>query len=63
MKIATPYFKPENNKTDRTPDFYLYETNEWLVFPHELTGLTKHELLNDKPGMDFLRDRVAQMED
>lgn len=63
IKIATPYFKPQNNKTDRTPDFYLYETDEWLVFPHELSGLTKEELLNDKPGMEFLRDRIAQMND
>jgi len=61
MKIATPYFKPQNNKTDRVPDFYLYETDEWLVFPHELTGLTKEELLNDKPGMEVLKERVKAM--
>jgi len=62
MKIATPYFKPQNNKTKRVPDFYLYETDEWLVFPHELTGLSKEDLLNDKPGMEVLRQRVEQME-
>ena len=62
MKVATPYFKPNNNKTDRAPDFYLYETDEWLVFPHELSGLTKEELLNDKPGMEVLKERIRQME-
>ncbi len=62
MKIATPYFKPQNNKTSRAPDFYLYETDEWLVFPHELTGLSKADLLSDKPGMEVLRQRVEQMD-
>lgn len=61
MKIATPYYKPNNNKTGRAPDFYLYETDEWLVFPHELSGLTKEELLNDKPGMEVLKERIRQM--
>ena len=62
MKVATPYFKPQNNKTDRVPDFYLYETDEWLVFPHELSGLTKEELLNHKPGIAVLIDRISQMD-
>ncbi|MGB1239180.1 MAG: phosphoribosyltransferase [Pseudomonadales bacterium] len=62
IKIATPYFKPQNNKTERTPDFYLYETDEWLVFPHEVSGLTKEELLRDKPGMDVLRQRIEAMD-
>ena len=33
IKVATPYFKPTKNKTGRKPDFYLHETDEWLVFP------------------------------
>lgn len=61
MKVATPYYKPTNNKTNRVPDFYLYETDEWLVFPHELSGLTKAELLSEKPGMEVLKQRVEQM--
>lgn len=63
IKIATPYYKPTNNKTQREPDFYLYETDEWLVFPHELSGLSKHELLNNKPGIDVLRQRISDMQD
>jgi hypoxanthine phosphoribosyltransferase len=63
IKIATPYYKPTNNKTGRAPDFYLYETAEWLVFPHELSGLTKAELLSDKPGIDVLRKRFEAMKE
>lgn len=44
IKVATPYFKPANNQTDKVPDFYVTEKADWLVFPHELQGLTKDEL-------------------
>ena len=38
IRVATPYFKPANNKTDRKPDYYLYETDKWLVFRTNLKG-------------------------
>lgn len=50
-KVATLWYKPETNRTDRTPDFYLHETNKWLVFPHEIIGLTEEEILENKPGV------------
>ena len=44
IKVATPYFKPSKNKTNREPDFYLYETDQWLVFPPvSYTHLRAHE--------------------
>lgn len=48
IKSATVYYKPTKNVTDITPDFYLEETAEWLVFPHELVGLSKEEILEHK---------------
>ena len=48
IRIATVYFKPTLNTTDRVPDFYIYQTDKWLVFPHELRGCTKDELLSRK---------------
>ena len=33
------------------PDFYLKETAEWLVFPHELDALTPEEMLQARPKM------------
>lgn len=44
IKVATPWFKPGNNKTDREPDYYLHTTDKWLVFPHEVQNLTEAEL-------------------
>ena len=60
IRIATPYFKPSNNRTDRTPDYYLHETDKWLVFPHELSGLSVQELLNKKPGIATLRTALEK---
>ena len=54
VRIATVYFKPARNKTQLKPDFYVRATDEWLVFPHELKGLTREEILAHKPvGEDF----------
>ena len=54
IRVATPWFKPKYNITDITPDYYLHETDEWLVFPHELDGLTREEIFANKPGMKKL---------
>lgn len=47
-RVATVYYKPEKRKTERVPDYYIHETNEWLVFPHELHGLTMDEIAKFK---------------
>lgn len=48
IRVATVYYKPEKNKTDRTPDYYMHETSAWLVFPHELRGCSIEELKAQK---------------
>jgi len=59
IRVATPWYKPNNNKTDRVPDYYLYETEDWLVFPHELDGLTEEEIFANKPGVkDILAEHL-----
>lgn len=49
IRIATVYYKPARNDTSITPDFYVRATNEWLVFPHEMSGLSREEILTHKP--------------
>lgn len=61
LRIATPYFKPANNKTELLPDYYMHQSDEWLVFPHELYGLSAAEVLTEKPGLGHIRDRIAAM--
>lgn len=48
IRIACPWFKPDNNQTSLFPDYYLHETERWLVFPHELMGLSKDEIKQGK---------------
>ena len=58
IKVATPYFKPMKNKTDRKPDFYLHETEKWLVFPHELESLSMDEIIQFKPELSKLVEKI-----
>lgn len=51
IRIATAWYKPKKNITDIVPDFYIHETDQWLMFPHELDGLTRAEIFANKPGM------------
>ena len=55
--IATVYYKPSRNVTKLKPDFYVHETEDWLVFPHEICGLTPDEIRKHKQGAKIiLRD-------
>ena len=58
IKVATPYFKPSKNKTDRKPDFYIHETEKWLVFPHELEGLSIEEIAQNKPELSEFFEKI-----
>ena len=44
VRVAVPWYKPAQNRTDRVPDYYLHETDDWLVLPWELNGLTREEI-------------------
>lgn len=48
IKVACPWYKPSRNVTDLKPDFYIHASDRWLVFPHELCGLTPQEILQGK---------------
>jgi len=49
IRVAVVYFKPENNLTAMQPDFFVHRTEKWLIFPHELDGLTAEEVRRFKP--------------
>jgi uncharacterized protein len=44
IKIATVYYKPSRNETELKPHYFVEETDEWIVFPHELEGLSEEEI-------------------
>lgn len=57
IRIASVFFKPANNQTKRCPDYYVHETDKWLVFPHELKGLSDEEIARHKPEISQLVSR------
>ena len=58
IKVATTYFKPSKNKTSRTPDYFIHETDQWLVFPHELDGLEVQEMIDSKPELHKIINKI-----
>lgn len=51
VRIAVPWYKPAKNRTTRVPDYFLHETDDWLVLPYEITGLTEDEIAQHKPWL------------
>lgn len=49
IRVAVPWYKPTRNETDVVPDYFIRETADWLVFPHELDALTPEELRLKRP--------------
>ncbi|NKB75491.1 MAG: hypoxanthine phosphoribosyltransferase [Gammaproteobacteria bacterium] len=56
IRIAVPWYKPSKNKTGRVPNFYLHETDKWLVLPYELEGLTLEDIRQHKTGVAHIFD-------
>lgn len=54
VKIATVYYKPARNVTDLKPDYYVQKTDDWLVFPHEINGLSEDEIRANKAGAKII---------
>ena len=49
MRMACVYWKPEKNVTPYKPDFYVRTLDRWIVFPHEIEGLTPDEIMDKDP--------------
>ena len=42
-------------------DSYLHETDRWLVFPHELDGLSIEEIRANKPEISDLIEKITKI--
>ena len=46
MRLACVYWKSEANRTDMKPDYFVRDVGgDWIVFPHEIVGLSGGEVL------------------
>jgi len=58
IRIGTVWFRP-TEKTLRTPDYFVHETDDWLVLPYELSGFSIAELAENRPELAGLLERLA----
>lgn len=56
IRVACPWYKPARNLAGFVPDYFLHETEAWLVFPHELMGLDQAELRQKPDLTDSVED-------
>jgi uncharacterized protein len=59
MRVACPWYKPSKNAVGFEPEYYLHESEEWLVFPHELDGLELSEIGEGKKDLANILDLFA----
>ncbi len=59
IRVACPWYKPKNTQVDLVPDYYVESSDEWLVFPHELSGLTPDELIEGKQELRDIKDLLV----
>lgn len=57
-RVATLYQRTGANRTGCKPDYCLHQTDDWLVFPYELNGLTRAEIDQNKPWLSPILDSV-----
>lgn len=60
IRIAVPYYKPVLNRVGRVPDYCLHESEDWLVMPHELNGLTSAEIKEHRPKAHALAQKIMK---
>ena len=56
VRIAAPWFRPHDEVLK--PDYHVRQTQDWLVMPYELVGLTPEEIAVYKPGLSPILARL-----
>ena len=52
VKLAVVYRKPTSNQSRVAADYYARDLGEeWIVFPHEIEGLSRSEIFEKDPAL------------
>ena len=54
LRVAVLHYKPERSKTGYVPDYYVAETNEWIIYPwewHEEPLRSSRETVKTEPAL------------
>ncbi|RZO80839.1 MAG: hypoxanthine phosphoribosyltransferase [Halieaceae bacterium] len=63
VRVAVPYYKPGQNLSGRKPDYFLHTTEDWLVLPYELQGLSIDDIIEHKPSVAHILGSVMKQPD
>lgn len=58
VRVATLWERPSSRTTRLKPDFCQNQTEDWLVFPYEISGLSLDEIREHKPFLFPLMDDI-----
>lgn len=58
LRIAAPYYRSVTGSKHPPPDYYLHQTEDWLVLPYELTGISRAEMAAHKSWILPLLDEL-----
>ena len=60
IRTAAVWFRP-TERTLRPPDYAIHTTDDWLVLPYELTGLSLAEIRDHKKGLAPLLEEYSAL--
>lgn len=60
IRIASVWYRP-TERTIRPPDYYVRKTEDWLILPYELSGLSLAELREHKAEVLPVIDRLEAL--
>jgi len=60
IRSAVVWHRPSANRTGESPDFHVHRTDDWLVMPYELAGLSDQEIRNHKPWLAPIIDSLQK---
>lgn len=58
LRIAAPYYRHAAGSADNPPDYFLQRSEDWLVLPYELTGISRAEMATHKAWIMPLLDEL-----
>ena len=57
IRIASVWYRP-TERTVSPPEYFVHETEDWLVLPYELSGSSIEELREQRPELGSIIDRL-----
>ena len=62
VRVASLWERPSFRETELKPDFSQHQTEDWLVFPYEISGLTTEEIREHKPYLLPLLEKMPPVD-